>query len=217
MSYAKPAIQQEVAHDDIVKHYTKNTIEAFNDKIFTIQGQTPTGKTISILPTMKQKYIDTQLKTNLLYYIKKEWNCHICQERVKRMFRSLDKNLKSFICKDLKSIDKNTAEIYTSIGLTQDSIRKNYIQSTNGKEWDFTIVVKNTLYSNLLYQGADNHGNKYVHYAYTPNAYTDPSIHKKQLESISNAFHKYFPLFYGMYEKLDITQDTLPQVDLIFI
>jgi hypothetical protein len=209
MSYATAGNSNEIDYTTRAKHYTNNTIEAFNKKLSIITAQTDIGKNVAILPTMKQKYIDTQLKTNLLYYIKKEWNCHICQERVKHMFRSLDKNLKSFICKDMKSIDKNTAEIYTSIGLTQDSIRKNYIQSTNGKEWDFTIVVKHTLYSNLLYQGADDHGNKYVHYAYTPNAYTDPSIHKKQLKSISNAFHKYFPLFYGMYEKLDITQEII--------
>jgi len=209
MSYATACNSNEIDYTTRAKHYTNNTIQAFNKKLPIITAQTDIGKYVAILPTMKHKYIDQQTKTNLLYYIKKEWNCHICQERVKHMFRLLDKNLSPFICKNMKTIDKNTEELYNSICFTHDSIRKEYIKNSEGKEWDFTIIKKNTLYTNELYQGCDDDKEGYVHYAYTPTSYTDMSISKKKLESISSAFHKYFPLFYNMYEKLDITQDII--------
>jgi hypothetical protein len=199
----------QVDYETRAKHYTQNTINSFNNKISTIEVQTNDGINISILPTMKNKYIDQQTKTSLLYYVKKEWNCNICQERVKHMFRTLNKNLKPFICRDLKTIDTVTKELYHSICFTHDAIRDEYIKRTEGKEWDFTIVKANTLYSKELYQGTDEHGDKFVHYAYTPSSYTDRHLTNKKTKSIESALQKYFPLFYKMYESLDITQDII--------
>ena len=200
---------EDVDYNTRSKRYTENTLSAFNKEISTIGAQTKEGINISILPTMKQKYIDSRIKTNLLYYVKREWNCHICQERVKHMFRMLNKNLTPFICKGLKTIDKNTEDIYSSIRSTQETIRREYIKNTKGEEWDFTIIKANTLYSKELYCGKDERGEKFIHYAYTPSSYTDKLLTNKKTKSIESALQKYFPLFYKMYESLDITPDII--------